>query len=462
MKKNKFLLLVLLIITFLFYLPVLKFYFISDDFYFLSFSNIKEVIPYKSGFYHYNPIFWLILFSIKKIFNLNTMALHSIVLSIHLVNVILLYNLAVYILKKRKQAIISSLLFAFFFGNYEVVYWITGLNTSLMVMFYLLSLIFFVKFIQTKNISQYILFFSAFTAALLTHEYSISLFPLCIICWFLLSRKTGNFISYIKVFLLPALVLLLLFLTKNVFSRTSFFVINPNLTIFMRSFIKSFVYMFIPNPFFIDMLPKFVLIPFFVIILIFILYNALSDKKRLFLFSWIFLTVAAFSLTSLPQARYFYLSFIPASITITSLLSLKINKIISFLYLFFIFSSGILFLYKQSLYWSDSSKITLNTLQKIKTLYPRPVSNKTVDFINLPDSVNGPPWNAYLFRNGFENALNMYYGMSFSPIRYYRTVPYDEVVRNDPFISQQQLMDLKKSGDVIFLYSKDTQTVNIY
>src|SRR3990172_2345455 len=106
---RKLLLFLIILISFLFYLPSLKFFFISDDFYFLSFKTIQDVISIKPDFYHYNPVFWFIIWITKYFFSLNPFPFHLITILVHIVNVILVFYLGNLLLKDKKLAFLGSL-----------------------------------------------------------------------------------------------------------------------------------------------------------------------------------------------------------------------------------------------------------------------------------------------------------------------------------------------------------------
>ncbi len=134
-----------------------------------------------------------------------------------------------------------------------------------------------------------------------------------------------------------------------------------------------------------------------------------------------------------------------------SIIDINTKKI---LYLFLIILAGLNFMQKQKEYWKQSSEITKNTLKHIKNNYS---PNKEIFFINLPDSVNGPPWNAYVFRRGLDNALENIYG--YTPIiSFYRTIPLDEKVREDEYIEPENLYNLSLE-DEVFMYNPQTSKV---
>lgn len=461
-KQIKYLLLTLLILaSILFYKNTLGYFFISDDFYFLSFKNLWDALTFKPLFYHYNPFFWFTIWLVKSLFGLNPFLFHSFTVGIHLFNVILIYVLGYRLFRNYKLSFLVSLVFSFFFSHYEVVYWVTGLNTSIMISFYLLGFLSFIHFILSTKTTYYILFNLFLILAVFTHEYAISLPLVCFFYWFIFRKNNKNILGSIKLFFTPLVIIFGLSLYKIHSTNIDLFVHPPSLFRFLQSFIKSYLYLFLPVPYLIDSLPKVLLIPFFIILSLFIIIKSYSSKLNLFLFLWGFSTITLFSITSLPQARYFYLSAVPVILLTISILSKAKNRKFIFIYVLISVLGGIFFLSSQKRYWEKSSDITKKTLLTIKSVLSKSVEKRTLYFVNLPDSTNGPPWNAYVFRNGLDSVLALNERETFI-IKYFRTFSNDNIVRDDPLISETELKSLKAQGELIFIYNKKEEGVNVY
>lgn len=460
------LVILLVLLNLFFYLPSLNFFFISDDFYFLSFNNVIDLISLKPGFYHYNPVFWFTIWVTKSLFGLHPLPFHLITILVHLLNVCSIFILGRLLFKDYKLAFLGSLIYSLFFSHYEVVYWITGLNTSLMVFFYILGFITFTRLISKITILRYSTFLLFFILAILSHEYAISLPIICFIYWFIFKKGKRKLSEVIKIFSFPTLILFSIIVIKLAQSSANLVVKIPTLFRFFISILKSFLYLFIPNPYLIDGLPKLLLVILGVFLIIFLIFKSYKSKINLFLLTWFLITTVIFSATSLPQARYFYLSSIPAIFLTLSILK-RSNRFLYFWSLF-IMGSGIFFLQEQKIYWQKGSDITKNILHELQTtttaLSTPGVTNinKTIYFINLPDSVNGPPWQAYLFRNGLENAIELFDGKNMKDIIYFRTIQNDNIVRDDPWLSTKQLTRMKRNKEIIFIYSKEKESIIKY
>ena len=396
-------LIVILLIIFLFYKETLFYYFISDDF--LGFAKIKnplELIKIDPNNNHYSPVIKVIYYFLTKIFIFNPFPYHLYTIFIHLLNVCLVYYLSKMFFKNKLKNILSALIFAFFFANYEVVFWYGGSNNSLLVTFYILSLIALIKFIKTKKIIFSILFQASFIFALLTHEYAVSLIPVGVAYWWLFTDKK-KWQEFGKLFSIPIIFVVLTTIFKAIIVKIPLMVRVPSLLNFIAFTLRSFIYLFIPNPYFVDKIPNY-FIPAIFLVILFFLVKFTKNKQTLFLIVWAILTIFIYSIISAPQARYFYLSIIPVIIFILYIVNIK--KITSIFYLLFIVISGIFFLQNQKYYWQLNSQITKNVIKDLKIYSSQLQKTNVLYFVNLPDSSNDSIWKAYVFRAGFKELLN--------------------------------------------------------
>ncbi len=482
--------LILVLLNFLFYIPSLQFFFVSDDFYFLSINSFSQAINFRPDFYHYNPIFWSLIWIVKSIFGLNPFAFHSVTLLVHILNVIAGYYLGKLLLRNNKLAFLSALLFSFFFSHYEVVYWVTGLNTSLMVLFYLSAFIVFTRLTNQITIFRYSTFLGLFILALLSHEYALTLLITCFSYYLLFTKNKNKLLDSIKIFSLPVFILILTLIIKLQQSNVNLIIKIPTFTRFFTSIIKSFLYLFIPNPFFIDSLPKVLIIILGILLITLLILRSYKSRLNIFLFSWLFFTIILFSATSLPQARYFYLSSIPAIFLIISSMQNYVisnrhsgdpdaksgdsrirfwtclagrqasqNNKITLIYSIFVILSGIIFLKYQERLWTKSSSITQNIIKTLNADLTGKNIKQPIYIIDLLDSVNGPPWQAYVFRNGLEDAIFIYTGRKVK-INYLRTVGVGGRVRNDPETTWDDIHILLDKRETVYQYDNGPNTIS--
>ena len=110
---------------------------------------------------------------------------------------------------------------------------------------------------------------------------------------------------------------------------------------------------------------------------------------------------------------------------------------------------------KQMIYWQKSSQIIKSSVNFAKENC-NPVTSD-IYFLNLPDSINGPPWNTYLFRSNLDMALNI----DPKKIHYGRTVPFDEKVRNDTYLDKTQEDELRNKKELIFRFNNQTEQLEL-
>lgn len=454
-KKKGFLFAIVLLQILVFW-QSLNFFFISDDFYFLNTVSFKEALLPRVGFYHYNPVFWISILFLKTFFNTNALWYHTTATVIHLLNSVLVFVFAKEVLKETKKALLTTLLFAVFFAQYEVVFWITGLNTSLMVCLGLLSFLFYREYEKRKNQRTVGIAIILSLIAVLIHEYGI-VFILGIFAYQLVLEKKNIYGVVKNPYTLTILGILVIALIRS-FQWNSEIVPSQNTPIYIMWYAaKLIAYLGIPNPYIIDNVPKYA-VGLLSILVAFSLYKLQRNNNRIkFLTLWIIAELVVISTTSAPQARYLYFMSIPAMMIVVEIMKNK-DKFLQFFVYGFIVFSGITFIQNQIFFWSETSKITRNTIEKIYNTDPK-MQDNIVYAVNFPDSINGPPWNAYLFRNGLDSALTNMYGKKIEVI-YYRTVPLNKIIRNDKTNTMKNIMKEAKNKKRVFQFNYKTNTID--
>ena len=129
----------------------------------LSFHDVRMIFStFVMGNYH--PLVVLCDAIIYNFFKLNPIAYHSLSLLLHLINIVLVFNL-VYLLIVSQQSVISNqinkhkiqpsalvgCLFAIHPMHCETICWASDLKDLLFTLFYLSSLIYYIKFIKYKT-----------------------------------------------------------------------------------------------------------------------------------------------------------------------------------------------------------------------------------------------------------------------------------------------------------------------
>ena len=450
----------LAITTIAFFSQTFSFGFVSDDFFYLSFTRFADVISPIEGFYHYSPVFWMLMWFLKILFGYNPLPFHITSVVLHLVNVIIFYKVTSFFLKDKLSRYFSSIIFAFYFAHYEIVYWVTGIDMSLMISFYLLGFLAFLMYTKRHKTRFLLFYYSLFTIAILTHEYATSLAFITLIYWIFFSKKKMKTKDVMKIVAFPIVVIMILVIFK-LSDSSPIFVHGPSALRFLTSIVKSFLYILFPFPLIIDRLSQGMQILLFLIVVCRLVLKGNRKKETLFLLVWMFIIVSVYSVSSLPQARYLSLASIPAILLFLRLFQVRSLLSINSLYLIMIFISGIFFLNNQKIYWEKGSRISRNVVSDVKSLYPDLPKGKILYFVNLPDSVNGPPWNAYVFRNGLDHALAHEYNGDIPTLSYRRTTPIDGKVREDEPIEIEELRKLKSGGNIVFVFDEENESVKI-
>lgn len=200
----------------LFFLPVLKNYFVANDFTWLRWvatsaqGDITSFFFNASGFF-YRPLAKLIFFGLYPILGLKPQGYHLILIFLYLSSTILVYFLALFLTRRKLIALLTGIFFLFHPIHAESVIWISSLSATLAATFYLAGFLAYILWRQRSGLLG-VLFFTvsifAFFFALISHELSLS-FPLAIFLYDIIfsrwhSIKTGikNLLAY-----LPFLVL---------------------------------------------------------------------------------------------------------------------------------------------------------------------------------------------------------------------------------------------------------------
>lgn len=216
----------LLALGFLAYIPMLSngFTYFSDDNYVLnnaiiqhlSWHNIKYIFSaYFDG--HYHPFTMLSLGMTWALAGSNPILYQWTNLLLHLANVVLVLWLVRLLFRNPEMAFLVALLFGIHTIHVESVARITERKDMLYTLFYLLSAVAYVKYLDRKKPLFYIYSLFLFTCSLLSKGQAVSLFFTVVLIDYLRERKLLSF----KVILekLPFFVLALFFGYLNLMAQ---------------------------------------------------------------------------------------------------------------------------------------------------------------------------------------------------------------------------------------------------
>lgn len=220
---RKKLIFLVFVVTFLFFAPNLNDGFLSDDFDFLARMDFVHDLP--SAWQQINPAyqgFWRPVLNTSFLFNYLMFGEQS-AWSYHLVNnllhaliTVLIFLIAEKIFKNKSVAFLSAVFFAIYPMHHESVTWIAGRTDVLAAFFYSLALYLAIKYFSDQNRKFLYGSYTVFIMAILTKEMSLT-WPAVIflidVFWF--GRK--SFSHYLKTYG-PLILVVALYFVGRYFS----------------------------------------------------------------------------------------------------------------------------------------------------------------------------------------------------------------------------------------------------
>lgn len=218
LKGLSALLALLTVLVFQFW-PTLTSYFMADDFIWLGLARnshgvwalATQLSPW--GFVMSVP---LATFSaLFAMFGYNATGYYIVNLLLHIANVCLVYYLVSLVTGRRKVALVTSFLFAVLFihwSDWGPVVWISAFVHLITASLYLASLAFFIRYLDTRQIADYLASIGLFSLALLSKEVALSL-PLLLLCVVLLRRKAQGRAFFPFAPTIPFFLILAMYLT---------------------------------------------------------------------------------------------------------------------------------------------------------------------------------------------------------------------------------------------------------
>ena len=213
MKRHSLILLPLIIITI--YARSLFIYFSGDDWVFLYGAlrglDLPFIFRFSPG--SFAPLINLAFLIFYKLFHLNEIYYHLVVLSIHTLNCILVYYIMQGISQDKKLAFLTTILFSVFSPYNQIVIWIDGLPGLITSFFFLSSFYSFIMYRKKGKIAYWFFSLVSFISALLCKEWAIMVFPLFILydIFFYYKESRGARLKLIKPYI-PFILILAIYL----------------------------------------------------------------------------------------------------------------------------------------------------------------------------------------------------------------------------------------------------------
>ncbi len=354
----------------------------------LSFNGIIKIFS-ESYFSNYHP-FTTLTYAIEyQLSGLNPKVFHFTNYLLHLINTFLVFELFRHISKKPEIPFISALIFAVHPMHVESVAWISERKDLLYTLFYITSLIFWIKYIKSdfQKKKYYLLSFLLFLFSLMSKAAAVVL-PLILLLfnYFLIKKITYKDILKIAPFLLLSLVfgIITLLLQQKAISN-----LNITFSLFNRILLVVYSVYFYLIKFFVpcnfstlhiypkienDILPLiYYIAPIVILIVIISIFFIKKDLKHIVIFGILFFIINLILVlqiipvgNAIVAERYTYVPYIGLSYIISEiyirLYELKYKKIIVAIGIIFV-SFLIVTTFHQNKVWRDDISLWTKAIE---------------------------------------------------------------------------------------------------
>lgn len=315
-----------LIASLFLYQKSLGFYFFQDDFFLINmvsdekFIDISETFKFRNDIIGYRPVTINLYFTLaRSIFGLNPLGFHLISFTAFFLCFLMIFKLISKITKNLKIGFLTATFWILSSIHFMSLTWISASYPIFGTLFWVISAILFLKYLETRKIIYYMITITSFLVTVGSFEFAIT-WPPIMFCYYLLTYKSlkkgvlllapFGLISFIYLLLRSIYIKIpdipeYLFIVNFEAFRTFFWYILWSLNIpeeFKKQAVKNLIYL--NKTFQLDYWPLIAqtfLGGLSILTLTFAmpLYKALRGKLKLN-FNIIFLSVAWFSLGILP------------------------------------------------------------------------------------------------------------------------------------------------------------------
>ncbi len=177
----------LFLIALFVYQGIFNLYFVGDDFTWLRWaatSKVSDILKYfydAQGFF-YRPLPKILYFLTYSVFWLKPFGYHFVSLFIYFVISCLVYLFGKYVFNDKFKAFLAAVIFLFIPINTESVLWVSSYSGMLMVLFTMLSLLFFIRYRREKNALFFLGTVIFLILGLLSHEGAV-IIPVLLLWW---------------------------------------------------------------------------------------------------------------------------------------------------------------------------------------------------------------------------------------------------------------------------------------
>ncbi len=443
--KNALFIVILVLLPAVYYAESLNTFFLSD-----AADILKESAERDNNFFFrdylgsYRPVAAIFSKAMFLAFGFEQQPYHIVSIFLHAAISLLLFRLANIFLKNSFLSFVSAVFFSVFYMNHETVIWLGVQSHLLMKFFFLFTIIFFIRFLQSKSKISYIASLLFFFLSIFSEEGSLLLIVLLAITEIVFFFGTKNFLKkmasfgfqagfwkkYLPFAFIELVFLLILF---SIYTRPP---IPFNPLVYLLLFKDIFVFLFVPfeplRGFFL-LQPSANFLPFaisfaafwilFVAVALFVFFKWKNNAAR---FGLLFLLISISPVVFYGglQSRYFYLPSMGTAIFWSAALSgaanfffkklfgnkklaKNLSKALILCLLALFCASSFFYIQSRINEWNQASSIFLSALQDIKNAFPDSIQGKNIFLLNRLDQIGGNfGWDAApVLRYGIESAL---------------------------------------------------------
>lgn len=454
-----------------------------------------------TGAYHYNPVAQGVVAFEYQLWKLNSEAYHWVVIFLHVIVAVAVYRFGTRIVGSVTTGGVAALIFATSSLAYEVPLWgVVGIYYTLSTLFGLIAVTAFTFFWRSGRSVDYTIFIAGAILALLTHEQAITTVLVCFLyTWIIHSpqylrnaiaespRASAGLTSRRYLCFLPPCLIVAMFvlaklrmshatnqipgLDEPLISRAWLFVFSMArlLAVNLRSaWSAKIAFAFIGPPW---STPVHIALLVGVLIGLALLWRALTHVER-FLIAWLGLQVGTMVLAIGMDPRHYYLPLVPACL-LFSHVTLRMARAIamhltpawgqvwanagacavSIAVIGGVIGLGIHDLRTRKQTWSFAATLASDAIVAIGSFHAFQPRADHLYLVNLPDGLpTGDTAPAYLFRQGTEDAVALYYPGLFRQVVLLREQSSQtESKIAGTIISQEALHDLARSPTALIL-----------
>jgi len=218
MKQTLKYLLLIFLISFILYSPSLFGYYTNDDFFLLKisqanslgeFANFFNLTTGPDGLGMYRPLTTQAFYFLGwRLFSLNPIGLHIISFLIFFGVIYLVFSLVLELSKNEKISLLAAFLYATSATHFGHLYYLATFQELGLTFFFIISVILFIQFLNTKKLPLYILSLTTFVLSLLSKETAVVL-PACLLLVYMFIKQNKANLLHSSLFFNPGFLFLL-------------------------------------------------------------------------------------------------------------------------------------------------------------------------------------------------------------------------------------------------------------